>query len=167
MRGELAVDPQSPLPDLLHRLDASEHGLTTDQARQRLAEYGRNELRRTSRRRWWRELGRQLIHPLALLLWVAAILAWVAGTAVLGAAILAVIAVNAVFASVQERQAERAVEALTRYLPQQARALRDGNWQEVPAGELVPGDVIAIGEEIGSAPTPGCSTAVSRSTCPP
>ncbi|MBL6279866.1 cation-transporting P-type ATPase [Micromonospora fiedleri] len=146
MRGELAVDPQSPLPDLLHRLDASEHGLTTDQARQRLAEYGRNELRRTSRRRWWRELGRQLIHPLALLLWVAAILAWVAGTAVLGAAILAVIAVNAVFASVQERQAERAVEALTRYLPQQARALRDGNWQEVPAGELVPGDVIAIGE---------------------
>ncbi|GGM33890.1 magnesium-transporting ATPase [Micromonospora sonchi] len=144
--GRPDLDPQAPLPDLFRRLDATEHGLTTEQARQRRTEYGRNELRRQRRRSWWRELGRQLVHPLALLLWVAAILAWVAGTAVLGAAILAVIALNAAFAAVQERQAERAVEALTRYLPQQARALRDGQWRQVPAAELVPGDIIAVGE---------------------
>ena len=44
----------------------------------------------------------------------------------LAAAIVAVIVLNAAFAFVQERQAEKAVEALRRYLPQQATVRRDG-----------------------------------------
>ena len=62
----------------------------------------------------------QLTHPLALLLWVAAGLALAASSPVLAAAIVAVIALNAVFAFAQEKQAERAIEALRQYLPQQA-----------------------------------------------
>ncbi|MGW5668863.1 cation-translocating P-type ATPase [Micromonospora sp. NPDC003776] len=135
-----------PLPELYATLRSSPDGLATEEARRRLTAYGPNELRRQRRRGWWRELGRQVVHPLALLLWVAAALAWVAGTPVLAGAILVVIALNALFASVQERQAERAVEALTRYLPRQARVQRDGRWQEIPAGELVPGDVLAVAE---------------------
>ncbi|WP_308042384.1 cation-transporting P-type ATPase [Micromonospora sp. PLK6-60] len=140
------VDPRVPLERLFRDLDAGPDGLSAAEAGRRLASYGRNELRRQRRRGWWRELGRQLIHPLALLLWVAAVLAWVAGTPALALAILVVIALNALFASVQERQAERAVEALTRYLPQRARVRRDGRWQEVPAADLVPGDVLAVDE---------------------
>jgi calcium-translocating P-type ATPase len=86
------------------------------------------------------------VHPLALLLWLAALLAFVAGVPVLGAAIVAVIFLNALFAFAQERQAERAVEALTRYLPQQASVRRDGSRALVDARTLVPGDVLLLAE---------------------
>ena len=64
----------------------------------------------------------------------------------LGGAIVAVIVLNAVFAFAQERQAERAIEALRRYLPQQALVLRDGRRQTVDAVALVPGDVLLLAE---------------------
>ncbi|MFC0003592.1 cation-translocating P-type ATPase [Micromonospora siamensis] len=140
------VDPRVPLDRLFQDLRTGPDGLSTAEARRRLAEHGPNELRRQRRRGWWREVGRQVVHPLALLLWIAAALAWISGTTVLAVAILVVIALNALFASVQERQAERAVEALTRYLPRHARVRRDGRWAEVPAAELVPGDLLAVGE---------------------
>jgi len=76
-------------------------------------------------------------HPLALLLWAAGLLAFIVGTPTLGWAILAVIALNALFAFAQERKAVRAVEALRAYLPEQARVMRDGREQVVPARELV------------------------------
>ncbi|WP_037640532.1 HAD-IC family P-type ATPase, partial [Streptomyces flavochromogenes] len=84
--------------------------------------------------------------PLALLLWAAAALAFVADLAILGWAILAVVAVNAAFALLQERQAERAVETLARYLPEHALAVRDGQPHVVEARDLVPGDLILLEE---------------------
>jgi hypothetical protein len=73
-----------------------------------------------------RAFARQFTHPLALLLLVAAALAWMAGTIELAWAIAAVVVLNALFAFVQERQAGRAVEALGSYLPAHARVRRDG-----------------------------------------
>ena len=55
---------------------------------------------------------------------------------------MAVIVLNAVFAFVQELQAERATEALAEFLPPQARVRRDGRAIEVEAAALVPGDVL-------------------------
>ena len=107
---------------------------------------GPNELPRPSGRQWPRELFKQVTHPLALVLFVAALLALVTGTPVLSVAIVAVIALNAGFAFVQEMQAQRAVEALAAYLPTHAHALRDRNPVEVEARTLVPGDVLVIAE---------------------
>jgi magnesium-transporting ATPase (P-type) len=64
----------------------------------------------------------------------------------LAGAIVAVILLNAVFALLQERQAERAVEALAAFLPDQVAVLRDGHRQLVEARLLVPGDVILLDE---------------------
>ena len=83
----------------------------------------------------------QLTHFFALLLWVAAGMALVAGMAQLAAAIAVVVLVNGVFAFVQERGAEHAAERLADLLPRRARVRRDGRTVEVDAGELVPGDV--------------------------
>jgi calcium-translocating P-type ATPase len=87
-----------------------------------------------------------LLHPLALLLWLAAGLSLVAGTVALAVAIVVVILLNAAFAFLQEQQAERAVEALAAYLPARATVLRDGRRQSVEARELVPGDVVVVVE---------------------
>jgi calcium-translocating P-type ATPase len=140
------IDPEERLELLLRDLRTSRTGLTQREAQRRLVQFGPNALQRRRRRRWPRELGHQLTHPLALLLWAAAGLAWVAGILPVAVAIVIVILVNAAFAFVQEMQAERAVEALARYLPERARALRDRDWRELPASELVPGDVVLLGE---------------------
>ena len=141
-----SLDPEERVALLLRDLRASRGGLSTREAQRRLAQYGYNELTRRGGRRWPRELARQFTHPLALLLWAAALMAWLAGIVAVAIAIVVVIAINALFAFVQEAQAERAVEALAAFLPAQARVLRDGAERSVPARELVPGDVIAIEE---------------------
>jgi calcium-translocating P-type ATPase len=125
---------------------ASPQGLTTAEAGARLRASGPNELVRSGSRSSLRELAAQLTHPLALLLWGAGVLALLAGTPALAVAILAVILLNAAFAFWQEQQAEHAVEALGRYLPQQAVVVRDGRRQAVDARTLVPGDLLVIEE---------------------
>jgi calcium-translocating P-type ATPase len=141
-----AQDPREPLDLLTRDLRCGLDGLSSREATRRLVVYGPNELTRRDGRRWWRELAAQLVHPLALLLWLAAALALLSGSAALGVAIIAVVIVNALFAFVQERQAERAVEALAAYLPQHATVIRDGRHTAVAARDLVPGDVLVVEE---------------------
>ncbi len=93
-----------------------------------------------------RPLLRQLTHPLALLLWLAAVLALTTQSVTLGVAIVAVIALNACFALIQERHAQHAVAALSRYLPQQASVVRDGSETVVDTAEVVPGDLLVVRE---------------------
>ena len=148
LAGE-GADPRASLDRLYRDLRSRGEGLTEREAARRLLVAGPNELERRGGLLWPRELASQFVHPLALLLWVAAALAAVTGTLALAAAIVGVIVVNAVFAFTQERHAERAVEALAAYLPAQARVIRDGTPRLIPARELVPGDVMVLGEGDG------------------
>ena len=141
-----AIDPREPADLLLRHLRTTRSGLSVREAERRLLTEGPNELTRHTGATWPRELARQLTHPLALLLWVAAALAYFAGTPALALAIVGVILLNAAFAFVQERQAERAVEALGRYLPSHATVVREGHRSEIEATLLVPGDLLLIEE---------------------
>ena len=141
-----APHPRAPIAALLAELHTQAQGLSEREAQRRLVAYGPNELQRRGGRRWPRQLAQQFTHPLALLLWVAAALAFAAGLIAIGIAVLVVILLNALFAFAQERHAERAVEALRRYLPQQAAVRRDGKRRLVDVGELVPGDVMLVEE---------------------
>ncbi|MEU9821205.1 cation-transporting P-type ATPase [Pseudonocardia alni] len=139
-------DPREPAARLLRDLRSGPAGLSGRDAARRLARFGPNTPARAEARSTWRALRRQLTHPLAVLLLVAAVLAVAAGTAQLGTAILVVVVLNAGFAFLQERHAGRAVEALGRYLPPHARVRRDATVRSVPAAELVPGDVLLLAE---------------------
>src|SRR5881394_2518140 len=108
-------NPRAAAEVVLQQLQSRREGLDEREAARRLLAHGRNELNRSGGRSWPRELLRQFSHPLAILLWVAAGLAAATGSTVVGTAIVAVIVLNAVFAFVQEQQAERAVELLSRY----------------------------------------------------
>ena len=141
-----APDPEERIELLLRDLRSSRSGLSSREAQRRIVQFGGNVLARRGGRRWPRELVQQFTHPLALLLWAAAGLAWAAGIVAVAVAIVVVIVINAVFAFVQEMQAERAVEALAAYLPPQAKVLRDGREQVIDAAELVPGDLLVIDE---------------------
>ncbi len=131
---------------MLAHLGTRASGLSSREAERRVAQFERNEISRTAQRSWVRELVRQLVHPLALLLWVAAVLASGSGNQTLAIAIVAVILLNAALAYMQELQAERATEALRELLPPHARVRRDGTELDVPAVMLVPGDVVLLEE---------------------
>ena len=119
-------------------------GLSTDEARRRLADHGPNVLAEPPRPSRLGRFAANLVHLFALLLWGGAVLAFVAGMPELSIAIVVVVLVNAFFAFAQEYRAERASDALRRMLPQTARVRRDGVAVVVPAEELVPGDVVLL-----------------------
>jgi calcium-translocating P-type ATPase len=145
--GELTSRPtREPLELLLRDLSTGTAGLSPREVVKRLAVYGPNALPRVHGRSWVTDFARQFTHPLALLLWAAAGLALLTGTPVLSWAILGVIVVNAFVAFAQERQAARAVQALAKYLPLQARVVRAGAVCTVPAAEVVPGDILLLAE---------------------
>ncbi len=83
---------------------------------------------------------------MAVLLWVAGGLAFVAGQSQLGWAIWAVVLINGAFSFWQEYRAERALAELRRLLPVKVGVMRDGHLCEIPARDLVPGDVIRLEE---------------------
>jgi calcium-translocating P-type ATPase len=146
MAAPAEVDERQPPTELFRHLRSTPAGLRSREAARRLTVYGPNELARRHRRQWPRQLFTQFTQPLAVLLMIAAVLAWAGHAPALAVAVIAVILLNAAFAFVQERQAERAVEALAAYLPVSARVMRDGVLVEVPARGLVPGDVMEIAE---------------------
>ncbi|MFM7286088.1 MAG: cation-translocating P-type ATPase, partial [Cyanobium sp.] len=147
----MQLSPAQPVWSLcgegLHAaLQTSAQGLSSTEAREPLARFGANQLPPAPRRPLILRLGDQLLHGMALLLWLAGALAFAAGTPALGWAIWAVVLINGLFSFWQEYQAERSLEALRRALPQRVRVWRDGQLQERDGAELVPGDRIALEE---------------------
>ena len=141
-----APDPTEAAEELLRSVRTHREGLSSREAQRRLAQYGPNQLVRREGVRWPRELGRQLTHPLALLLWVAALLSFIVGSITVGVAVVLIIVLNAAVAFVQERHAENAVEALAGYIPQKLTVVRDGTRKVIDTSELVPGDIAPVEE---------------------
>jgi magnesium-transporting ATPase (P-type) len=109
-------DPEERTDLLLRHLGTRREGLSEREAARRLEQHGPNEIRRREGDNHLVAFVRQFTHPLALLLWAAALLAFLGDAVPLALAFVAVIVLNAVFAFVQELQAEKVTEALKRYL---------------------------------------------------
>ncbi|HPL28613.1 MAG TPA: cation-transporting P-type ATPase, partial [Anaerolineae bacterium] len=144
---ERALDLAAQPPDEVYAaLGSSPNGLAAAEAQTRLAQYGPNLIEEAKKRPLIYSLLGNLVNIMALLLWAAAALAFIAGLPQLAWAILAVILINAAFSFWQEFKAEKAVEALRKLLPSFARVVRDGQESRIPAEELVPGDVLVLAE---------------------
>jgi len=128
-------------------------GLTSEEAARRQIEFGPNRVEGVAREPLWLTFGREFTHFFALILWVAAGLAFFAehrapgqGMLQLAVAIIGVILINGVFSFWQTYRAEQALEALRKLLPQQVNVLRDAVVHTLVADLLVPGDVLLLGE---------------------
>ena len=127
-------------------LESSPAGLTSQEAEERLRRYGPNRIREAPKRPLIYSFLANFTNVMALLLWAAGALAFIARLPELGIAILAVIFINGIFSFYQEYKAERAIEALRKLLPSYARVRRDGEERRVEAEQLVPGDVLILAE---------------------
>lgn len=148
--------------EALASLQSRPSGLTGDEARRRLGEFGPNRVEQVRDEPLAVRFSKSFTHFFALILWMAAGLAFFAewndpgkGMAALGIAILGVILINGLFSFWQEYRAEQAIAALRRLLPHQVQAWRDGKLVQVPVEVLVPGDLIVLQGGIISPPTAG------------
>ena len=139
--------------EALSSLRTSLAGLLPSEAARRRVEFGPNHVEEVGREHLLVRFAREFTHFFAIILWVGATLAFLAdyfdpgqGMARLGVAIVAVIVVNGIFSFWQEYKAERAVSALRQLLPQTVKARRGGEIVEIPATELVPGDIVLLEE---------------------
>ncbi|MFM2158437.1 MAG: hypothetical protein RLZZ124_911, partial [Cyanobacteriota bacterium] len=135
-----------PQGEVYTAVSSRPEGLHTAEAAERLERFGANRLPPLKRRALLLRFTDQLFHFMALLLWAAGGLAFIAHAPQLGWAIWAVILINAVFAFWQEFKAERTLQALAGNLPPRVRVWRDGQLQELTADQLVCGDRLALEE---------------------
>jgi len=121
-------------------------GLSSAEAADRLARYGPNELPRARRTSAWRMVADQLRDPLILVLLAAVVLTVATGDLADASVIVLVIVVNTAVGVVQEVKAGQAIAALSDLTAPEARVVRDGEQRQIPAAEVVTGDVLVLAE---------------------
>ncbi|WP_127477026.1 cation-transporting P-type ATPase [Sulfurivermis fontis] len=133
-----------PGAQALTELDSRPEGLGDEEIARRLQRYGPNHLPQPRRRSAFMRLLLQFHNILIYVLLLAAVVTALLGHWVDTAVIIGVVVINALIGFLQEGKAEKALDAIRSMLSQKAMVLRDGHRREIPAEELVPGDIVLL-----------------------
>ncbi|HHW03481.1 MAG TPA: calcium-transporting P-type ATPase, PMR1-type [Thermoanaerobacterales bacterium] len=121
-----------------------ENGLSSDQAQEKLKSHGYNELVGKRGQTIWEMLLEQFKDFLVLILIAASLVSILIGEVTDSAVIILIVILNAVLGVIQESRASKALEALKKMAAPEAKVIRDGHIKEIPARELVPGDLVLL-----------------------
>ena len=130
--------------ELLQELNSSMNGLTAEEAKKRLEQYGYNKLQEGKRKGVLQVVADQFADLLVIILIIAAIISALTGGLEGTIVILAVLILNAILGTVQHFKAQKSLDSLKAMAAPNARVIRDGQKMEVPAAELVPGDILLL-----------------------
>jgi Ca2+-transporting ATPase len=137
------------IDETVQRLESDRsQGLTPQEARDRLQNFGANELKKIGARPWFVVLANQFFDVLILILILAAAVSLLIGHVVDAATIITIVVLNGALGFVQEWRAERSLEALQQLLSPKCTVIRDGVESSVDSRQLVPGDLVQL--EIGN-----------------
>ncbi|MCX9026410.1 MAG: plasma-membrane proton-efflux P-type ATPase [Candidatus Methanoperedens sp.] len=134
---------KSSINDLKQKLQSSENGISTQEAEKRLMRYGYNEISEKKINPIIKFL-RYFWGPIPWMIEIAAILSAFIQHWEDFVIITTLLFVNAMVGFWQEHKAENAIELLKQKLAFLARVQRDDKWQQIPARELVPGDIVRV-----------------------
>jgi Ca2+-transporting ATPase len=135
---------QKELKAVLAELEVPIDGLRSEEAGNRLAKYGRNELTEKRKRSLLAKFLDQFRDFMILVLIAAAVVSGFVGELADTVAILVIVILNAIIGFVQEYRAEKAMEALKQMAAPVSRVLREGNVSSVAGAEIVPGDLVLL-----------------------
>ncbi len=121
-----------------------EKGLSVNMAKERLRLYGFNELVGKRGLTMWEMLLEQLKDFLVIILILASLVSILIGEVTDSVVIILIVILNATLGVIQESRASKALEALKKMAAPEAKVIRDGHIFEIPARELVPGDIVLI-----------------------
>ncbi len=129
---------------VVEALKTSPQGLSNEEARKRLSEYGPNELVEKKKKTPFEMFLDQFKDFMILVLIAAAVISGIIGEVTDTLVIVLIVVINAVIGFVQEYRAEKAMEALKKMAALAATVVRDGQPVDIPASELVPGDIVIL-----------------------
>src|SRR3990172_6854257 len=132
------------ISEVIASFNSNKDGLSQEEAKRRLAEFGPNELVEKHKISPWAIFLEQFKNFLIIILLIAAILSGVLGEVADAIVIFVIVLFAAVLGFVQEYRAERAMAALKRMASPTATVIRDGEEIELPSRELVPGDIVLL-----------------------
>lgn len=133
-----------PLKDLFEQLHTSERGLSSQEAKLRLARFGPNEPASAQHTSAIRQFLRLFLNPLVIILLLASIVSASLGDAINASIIIVMVLLGVTLNFAQTYRSQRAVERLRAEVAPTASVLRDGTWVELPRRVLVPGDSIRL-----------------------
>ncbi|HBI16912.1 MAG TPA: ATPase [Candidatus Moranbacteria bacterium] len=119
-------------------------GLSKNEIKERLGEYGKNQLNKKQNWRWFKLALNQFNDALVWILLVAAGLAFVFGEYRDVIIILIIVGINSIIGFLQEFKAEKILDSIKKLTTDQTQVIRDGKKQEVDARLIVPGDVVFV-----------------------
>lgn len=142
--------PENPhsieVQKLLHQLGSDEEGISDQESKQRLAQFGLNEIPDAEKKPIWKIVLKQFNNLMVYILLAAALISFFTKHYIDVYVIIAIIIINAIIGFVQEYKAEGALVALKNLLVPQCKVIRNGELQTVNSRELVPGDIIDLVE---------------------
>lgn len=159
LKKELELDDHKiPLEELYKRRNTSgDKGLTTAQAKEHLEKDGYNELTPPKTTPEWIKFCKQLFGGFSTLLWIGAILCFIAYTIeasnnanamkdnlYLGIVLASVVIITGIFSYFQEQKASNIMDSFKNMVPDKASVIRDGQTMVVLAKELVVGDIVFV-----------------------
>ena len=130
--------------DVLDALHTSADGLTEEESQSRLARFGPNELQEKEGISPWKLFLEQFKNFLIIILFIAVALSAAVGEVVDASVILLIVLFATILGFIQEYRSEKSLEALRKMTAPTATVLREGQEHEIPAGQVVPGDIILI-----------------------
>lgn len=130
--------------EVTEEIGSSNKGLTADEAKKRLKEYGPNQIEKKKQDSALKLLWRQINNPLIWVLIGSSLLAVLLGKITDGLVVLSVVVVNTIIGFIQEYRAGKAIEALSGMVPENATVHRDARKVSIPVSEIVPGDVVEL-----------------------
>tara|TARA_Y100000310_G_scaffold244242_1_gene248933 strand:+ start:2410 stop:5076 length:2667 start_codon:yes stop_codon:yes gene_type:complete len=141
------------LKELYDRTNSSFNGLSSEEARKRLVEYGSNIIEEKKYVSLIVKYLKNFTNFFAILLMTGSVLALIAeylspgeGNLYIGIALFVVVILNSTFTFIQEYQSEKIMQSFKKMMPTKIQVLRDGRRKEILAEELVPGDIIFLSE---------------------
>ncbi len=133
-----------PVQEVMRAQGVSRDGLSAEEAKRRLLDYGKNELPKPRRVTTVTYLVRQLKSPLVFILAIAAAVSVTLGESIDASLILAILLGNTLLGFYQEYRADHALAALEQKLEYQVTVRREGKLIRLSAIELVPGDIVVL-----------------------
>lgn len=128
----------------LQEVQSSERGLTSAEVERRLENEGYNELKGKKKDPVWKLFLENFKDPMVVVLLIAAIVQIIMGHVMESLIIFVVLILNAVISVIQTQKAESSLNALQQMSAPEAKVLRDGSLQTVPAREIVRGDIVLL-----------------------
>ena len=135
---------QLSIDELVAKLQATPVGLASEVAAERLLAFGANQLREEQKRSLLQMVYEQYRNPMIILLLIAALVSGVIGELTDSVVILVIVVLNGLIGFIQEYRAEKALAALKQLTASVATVRRNGTLQQIPATDLVPGDLLLL-----------------------